>query len=278
MRRLAVIVLAGALALAGCSSPPVSVSAVPRLTEPDAVVTYPRPFQAARLVEAKVRTVGGLEGTVVSARLESPYFADSPPRDVSLLLAADWDNRVRVPLGAAVCPAAEGASMVVLTVEFGGRTETESVEVDDAVLKQINADECAALAVVEVASPSFGPIASQDAREIETTIVLTRGDSRPDAPVALDAMTGNIVFTVALDDAAPRTLAAREGSLSVPAVVTVGRCDPHVFAESKKTWVFPVYLAIDGGEPQFVEFQPDLATRDALQRLFDDCGEAQRSG
>jgi len=62
----------------------------------------------------------------------------------------------------------------------------------------------------------------------------------------------------------------------MPAVITVARCDPHVFAESKKTFVFPVRLAIGDAKPSYVEIQPDPTMRAALQSLFDACGAADR--
>lgn len=283
MRRTALLV-ACALALAACSPPTAQVtpsadvaSASGRVTQPDAALTYPRPFQAARLVEARVLTEGEGRGIVVAARLESPLFADSPPRESPARLDPGRGNPVRLPLGSPVCPAPPGESTVVMTIEADGREVTETVVVDDSVLRDINADECAAQAVLDVAAPSFGAVETQTTEAIETTIVLKRGDTTPGAPVTLDAMTGNIVFAIDLDEAAERTLAAGAASLAVPAVVRVGRCDPHVFAESKKTWVFPVYLAVGDAEPAYVEIQPDDVTRAALQQLFDDCGEAERA-
>jgi hypothetical protein len=132
--------------------------------------------------------------------------------------------------------------------------------------------------VLDVATPSFGPVGSQDAVELRTTIVLTRGGASPDQPVTLAQMTGNIVYIVTLGEGANRTLAPGEVALAVPATVTVGRCDPHVFAESKKLFVFPVYLGVGDAEPAFVEIQPDAVTEAALKQLFSDCGEAERAG
>ncbi|MGC4175445.1 hypothetical protein [Demequina sp.] len=269
------------LALAGCTAAQVTESAEPtvasgRLTVPDAVVTFPRTLQAARLVEAQVVTSREADALVTSARLESPLFVDSPARDGEVRLFPEWKNRVRVPLGTAVCPAPQGESVVVLRLVVDGRAVTEDLEFDDSVLRAINAEECAQAAVLDVATPSFGPVTRQDAASLDTTIVLTRGGSEEAAPVSLTSMTGNIVYIVTLDQDADRILAGGEASLAVPAVISVGRCDPHVFAESKKTFVFPVRLSVSDRDPSYVEIQPDEVTRSALQQLFDDCGEAER--
>jgi hypothetical protein len=284
MRRLVAVVLSSVLVLAGCTGPDATVppsatspTASGRLTVPDAQVTFPRPFQAARLVEAEVLTNYPADTLVTSARLESPLFADSPPRDTPVRLNPDWTNPVRLPLGTAVCPAPEGESTIILEMTVDGRAVTETLTADDTVLRQINADECAEQAILDVATPSFGPITVQDASHIEMTIVLTRGDSRTDEPVTLAEMTGNIIFIVR-PDASESTLAPGADSVAIPAIVEIGRCDPHVFAESKKTWVFPAYLAIGDADPAYVEIQPDETTRAALKKLFDDCGEAERNG
>ena len=62
----------------------------------------------------------------------------------------------------------------------------------------------------------------------------------------------------------------------MPVTFTASRCDPHAFAESKKTFVFGVWLTIDGGPEKYLEIGPDAALKAALQSAFDHCGEALR--
>lgn len=64
-------------------------------------------------------------------------------------------------------------------------------------------------------------------------------------------------------------------SVVLPVTVRASRCDPHAFAESKKTFVFAAWIQVDGRE-QYVEFQPDPAWRATLQALFDACGHVDR--
>jgi len=269
--------------LVGCSGTPdadlssPAPAPVARVTVADADVAFPRTLQADRLVEARVVTVRDTDAIVTSARLVSPLFSDSPGRESNVRLFPDWTNRVRVPLGTAVCPAPADKSTVELTIMVDGVETVETLAASDAKLREINAVECAQQAILDVAQPSFGPVESQTVAELNISIVLTRGDVATDVPVTLTSMTGNIVFIVTLSDE-PRTLAPGEAEISVPAVISVGRCDPHVFAESKKTFVFPIHLAIGDADPAYVEIQPDAVTRQALQDLFDSCGEVQREG
>ena len=285
-RAAAVGIAALVSVLGGCSDAPDAelgtavASPVAAVTAGEATVTFPRTLQADRLVEAQVRTTRDADVVVIAAQLDSPLFVDSPERESTVRLFADWDNRVRLPLGAPECGQSEpgGQSHVVLRLTVNGKQKVETLRVvDDAKLREIRDAECAQQAVLDVAEPSFGSVESQTAETMMTSIVLTRGDVDTDAPVTITAMTGNIVFIIELADE-PRTLAPGQASLSVPAVVRVGRCDPHVFAESKKTFVFPVHLAIGDAEPSYVEIQPDPVTREALQQLFVSCGEAQREG
>lgn len=255
----------------------VAASPVARLTQARADVEFPRTLQADRQVEAFVATTRDADAHVVSARLVSPLFADSPPRDVVVRLYPDWVKRVRLPLGTAVCPAPQGESHVELTLIVDGVTTVETLTATGDALRAVNADECAQQAVFGAAQPSFGPVESHTGGEVRTSIVLTRGDASPEEPVTLGSMTGNIVFIVRLADGG-RTLAPGEESLSVPAVVSVGRCDPHVFADGKKNFIFPAYLAMGDADPAYVEIRPDPATKAALQALMDACGEAQREG
>lgn len=269
-----------AFALAGCAGGPAIPSGppIPPVAVPTVEVTYPRTLQAARMVEARVALRDDLESlgvsddiAVTNAYLDSPLFVTGDAWDSLVRLFPDWLKPVRLPLGEPVCPAPAGESRVVLFIDVDGRPTQQTLVVDDdAVLREINADECAQRAVLDEAAPSFGPVEEETPTEVHTSVVLTRGTGV--SPVTLDSATGNIIFIVTLDETAPRSLAADETMVAVPATVTVGRCDPHAFAESKKTFVFPARLAVGQAEPAYVEFSPGPDVRAAFQRIFDACG------
>ena len=71
------------------------------------------------------------------------------------------------------------------------------------------------------------------------------------------------------------SLAPDEASASTEVVIDAGRCDPHAVTESKKTFRFATWVAVGGGEPAFVEIQPEPAARAELERLIDECLRAQ---
>ncbi len=70
-------------------------------------------------------------------------------------------------------------------------------------------------------------------------------------------------------------LADGAGVATAPVRVRATRCDPHALTESKRSFTFPVFVALDGGEPARVEVTVTGADRDVLQALLDrTCGPA----
>ncbi|MCB2412876.1 hypothetical protein LGT39_08455 [Demequina sp. TTPB684] len=293
----ALLVCAATLALAGCTgvsegregassdvpvvrsspadAPPGQADASPTLV-PTAEVAFPRPLQAERIVEVLVEAQG--EGTVfvTGVELTSPYFEAGPPSDTMVRVSEGWPGHARVPLTRAVCPVGEGSSsaLVVLADAHGEPAGEVLVAVEDQVLAEINATECLQRDALDAAQPAFGSLAGVDSTQAQATLVFTRGVS--DAAVTIVGVKGNVIFSLdAVAGALPMPMAAELESVEVPVTVRASRCDPHAFAESKKTFVFVAWIEVDGRE-QYVEFQPDAAWRATLQGLFDACGDQDR--
>ena len=278
LRRVLGAVAAGAV-LASCSlspEPPLSSptpTPSPPTVAPTGDVAFPRTLQADRLVEVQVETPGDERGIVTSVSLTSPYFGPSGTVPTNVLLEPGWRSRLRVPLGAALCPAGTGDSVATVQVRAydGERLADREVALDDAVLADINAAECRQRIATDAAAPSFSGVQGVVADALETGVLLTRGAS--DAPATLTALSGNVIFT--LEPAAgvlPLTLAPDDAAASVPVRITATRCDAHAFAESKKTFVFTASFEVEG-EAITVEYRASGAVRDALQALFDACGQ-----
>jgi len=282
-RRLTIAAAVGAcaalLAAAGCSNGPERDGASPTATPsvlPSADAAFPRPLQADRIVEVLVEAQGA--GTVFATGVEltSPYFEPGPVADTRVRVSEGWPGHARVPLTRAVCPAGAGPSKarVTLAAANGEPAGEVTVDVADEVLAHINGVECLQRDALDAAQPSFGELGSVEATQARATLVFTRGSSRE--PVVINGVKGNIIFTVEADAGAlPMPMGSSVDSLEVPVTVRASRCDPHAFAESKKTFVFAAWIQVDGRE-QYVEYQPDPAWRATLQALFDACGEVDR--
>lgn len=246
--------------------------------DPDASLQYPRTLQAAREVEVRVASTGGEDVLVTGGVLESALFTAVAPTDHAVRVWPGHEARVRVPLGEPICGddaagADDAGVSIAMTVD--GVETTQRVAVPTDVLGQINADECAMLATTETVTVALGEPTGESDGVLTTDLLLDRTGAN--APVTVTAVAGSVIFAVdAAPGAVPVTLAAEEAGLDVPLTVRVARCDPHAFAESKKTFLFKVWLAIGGADETYVEVYARGTLRDALQELFDACGEEAR--
>lgn len=264
------------IAVTGCSASPAAQGETTPALVPTAEVAFPRPLQADRIVEVLVEAEGAGTAFVTGVELTSPYFEPGPVSDTRVRVSEGWPGHARVPLTRAVCPAGEGPSQarVAVATAEGEPADDVVVALADEVLARINSVECLQRDALDAAQPSFGVLESVDSTQARATLVFTRGAS--DQPVTINGVKGNVIFTV---EAEPGALLAPMGAdvatLEVPVTVRASRCDPHAFAESKKTFVFAAWIQVDGRE-QHVEFQPDPAWRATLQGLFDACGDNDR--
>ncbi len=239
-----------------------------------------RTLEAERKVEVRVTATSEPRGIVTSVSMTSPYFSSSGTVPTNVLLIDGDESRLRVPLGAPVCPAGEGQTVATVEVRAkeGVTLAATKVQLDDAVLAEINAEECAAKVATDAAQPAFTTAADAwvtEGVEASTEVTLTRGPS--DAAATLTGLSGNVIFTLEpVEGALPVTLAPGQESVTVPVTVRASRCDAHAFAESKKTYVFPAWVDIDGREIA-VEYTATGAAEDRLYELFAACGEGNDS-
>ena len=238
-RRCAAVTAIGAALLASGCAP-----LAPTLPlEPDAPVLYPRTLQADRTVEVRVRSMGGEDVVVTGGALDSGLFEPAPPTERDVRVYPGYQARARLPLGEPTCPPVGDDAAAELTVEVDGVEGRQRVAVDGAALVEINREECAMRAAVTLTSVAGSVI------------------------FAMDAAAGSL----------PATLGPGDDARQVPVSIRVARCDPHAFAESKKTFLFKVWMTMDGGPEAYIEVYAGGELREALQDLFDACGESARS-
>ncbi|MDN4477914.1 hypothetical protein QQX10_06540 [Demequina sp. SYSU T00039] len=277
-RRLAAAGCAIALAGAGCDTAAPAPLEPPAPLEASATLTYPRTLQADRMVEVRVSSTSEGEVRVTAATLQSGYFADVPATEREVRVWEGHEARIRVALGEPVCPAGVGAAddaRVALSVAVEGTGVAQEVAVPTDVLAAINAAECTAHEAIAVAAPALGAPGEAVGGTLATTLVLER--AQRDVPVTVTAIAGSVIFAVDTEQGAlPATLAADQGRLEVPVSIRVARCEPHAFAESKKTFLFKTWLEAGEADEAYVELYAEGDLRDALQALVDACGEEAR--
>lgn len=271
-------VLGTAACGAGGGDQPATASAAADAATPALAgdVAFPRTLQADRWVEIRLTGAQSDEWLVTGAALTSPYFADAAPVDRNVRLFAGSTAHVRVPLGAVTCPAGTDAPYATLNLASdAGAATTVTVQLPGEVLAGINTDECAVKAVTDAAAPAPGKPLARQGTAVSTTLTLTRGTAF-DGVATLTDLKGSVIFTVTAAEPAdmPAVLDASAASVDVPVTIDATRCDQHAFAESKKTFVFAVWIAVDGAEPTYVEVRPGEELKAALQEAFDSCGES----
>ena len=95
---------------------------------------------------------------------------------------------------------------------------------------------------------------------------------QPGRVVEVDQLAGSVIFT--LDALAPASPLGRvdddRPTIGIPVSVRAGRCDPHALVESKRTYVFVVFLRLDGDDIT-VTVEPEVARRAPFDQLLEPC-------
>ena len=242
-------------ALAGCGD----------VDEPTALVasvSRSRAAQSRGLLNVLLSNPSDRAVQVRSVELDDDRF-EPVPRTLRLVTMRPHTERLLVPiaLGAPRCLGLLGAPRVIA----GGA----SIPVDDAgrrVLDGIVEDACVLEAVHRSASVGFvGEGTPVSAVAVDIVLRLERrGGART---VTVDAVGSNVIFTASSHDL-PATLAGEDDRLDVTVRFSAERCDPHALAESKKTYQVPAWVALDDGEPAFVELTIAGGARGALERAL----------
>ncbi|KQS73689.1 hypothetical protein [Modestobacter sp. Leaf380] len=280
MRGVAVLVtvaLAGVLALAGCGAgegpaAPASATAVPTLPPVPGVegeVVRSRTDEAlGGQVQVRLTDTGDEPFTVTAVALRSPGFAAQPLTQQTAVYRPGLTIDLPVPFGAVDCaaPVAPVAAEVVLS-RAGGPVETVLVPLAGDVLDRVHEQGCRVqqlLTLVDVAVE--GPVGSGE--EVTASLVLTRVAGSPDVDVEVRALGRSVLLAPTVDDGLPATLRAGRDELVLPLTVELVSCEPHVLAETKKPFVFPLTVRVDG-EDTVLDLPLDDAQRDGLQALVD---------
>lgn len=246
-----------------------------------AFVEFPRYLQLKRTVEVAVTNSGEDPARILSVDLDSTAFTDTPAVSFDSTVGPGRRRDLQVPLGDAACDAVESedpTAIAHLVVDGVGRV---ALEIDPAPLQEIADDECGRARVFEAADIAFG---DEWAVEDDVLIVPITVRALGDSPVTLEQVAGSVIFVVEavapVDGSTDRVeLTAEPGAPEAETSVRIRaeRCEPHAVAESKKTFVFPIWVRVADDEVRYVTIEPDPPLRAALQVLIDECQRALAS-
>lgn len=260
-----------AAALVGCAAE--EPSPAPRLM---AEVKQYRSDIAKRTVAVTVHNDSDRGVQVDRIDLDAAGFDPDPAVDVAAEVPAGGQVDVRVPYGELRCAEErEGTEdAALLDVQDAGGTPHElRLELaPDGVLDRLHLRECADQVLREDVDVSLAATWVRDGSALTGALVLQRRSG--EAPVTVVEPGGNVIFTVRPVVAATPMgrLAADAAALELPVRITATRCDVHAFADSKRSYVLPFYVALGDGEPQLVTLTADTALQRQLDRLaLDTC-------
>ena len=265
-----------ALLIAGCGTPSSDRPAPPpsAAADPAAPSVAGIAAEVVRLrtdeavggrVQVRITATGGEPFTVRGVALESAGFAPLPASEVTASFTPGRVIDLPTPYGAPRCAAApEPAAALVDLIRDGGAPERVRVPLAGEVLGRIHAEECAVRAVSEVVDIAVRQL-REDGDAVTGRLVLTRVGGK-DAVTAVALGRSVLVDTTAR---LPLELGAGERSASTPLSFSPATCEPHVLAETKKPYVFPLTVRVGKEKPASVRLPLDEAARALLAAMVD---------
>ena len=105
------------------------------------------------------------------------------------------------------------------------------------------------------------------ATAVTGTVVLTRAGDDDRAVTVVDARR-SVALDVAVEGL-PLELGPGEERASAEVAFTPASCEPHVLAETKQPFLFPLSIAVEEAEPVAVPLPVDAAQQELLWDLLD---------
>lgn len=223
--------------------------------------------------------------TLQSVQFRSPGFAETEPSQRELTMGPGARLDVPVTFGAADCAAqVQPIEAVVDLLDDDGEPSSQVVALDQPydIIDRIHNEECAAQRLAERLDLTFTVDdavlpAAGDARfpQRHATLLVGRVDPAEDdrgtrEPVRIDEVAGSVLWGVVADPAVPLplTMRADAAELRVPLLIGPVTCVDHAVADSKKPFVFPVWIAFGDGDPEYARIPVDDATRHDLSTFL----------
>lgn len=267
-------VLALALLCAGCSGTDGDADAVPGgaqglppvLGIEGEVVRHRTDALVAGQVHVRVADTGDQPFTVTAVAIDSPGFAPLPPTALTAAFVPGRTIDLRTAFGEPDCAAQPGPLAARLTVvRPDGAVEELRVPLAGDDLDVVHREECAAAGVLAVAGVGLTGLAAAG-DSVTGTVVLTRA-GEDDRAVTVVGARRSVVLDVAVEGL-PLVLGAGEQRATAGVVFTAASCEPHVLAETKQPFVFPLSVAVGDAEPVPVDLPVDAAQQALLWDLL----------
>ncbi|TYP87865.1 hypothetical protein [Blastococcus xanthinilyticus] len=277
MRRT-VALLVAVVAVGGCAGPsrapadrapaaaPPSTAAVPEVPGIAAEDVRLRTDEAeGGRIQVRVTATRADPFTVTAVALDAPGFEPLPPAPVTAAFDRGRVIDLPTPYGAVICPAGPGTPSARLSlVRSGGREEEVRAPLPGGTLARVHGEECAALAVAEAVDVTV-TVGGPEEAALPGRLGLTRrsGSER----VVVERLGGSVLLDVTAE--LPLELAPADAAAGTAVVFALATCAPHVLAETKQPFVFPLAVRLGDAAPVVVDLPVDDALRAELSGLVD---------
>jgi hypothetical protein len=242
----------------------------------------PRYLQTRRMIAVSLRNDGNTPVRFAQFQLDAPLFSRVPPtlRDTTLEPGAQLD--IPINYGEAQCDASpDGDTAVITSLRTGGGDLQEvrlPLPAPDSLLQRLHGTECGQLAIKEAVDIDFGPNWERHGTAARGALLLRRQGSNQ--PITVVDVGGTVIFTVrpvSPSDAPLFRLDPDTERGDIPIEVTASRCDSHAMAESKKSFVFPLWVRLGDAPEQYLTIEPQDEVRSLLTDLMVECAAAARA-
>jgi hypothetical protein len=212
-------------------------------------------------VHVRVTDTGDQPFTVTALALESPGFAPLPATPLTARFEPGRTIALRTAYGEPDCAARPAPVAARLTVvRPDGAVEELRVPLVGDDLDVVHREECAVAGVLAVVDVGLvGLVAAGES--VTGSVVLTRAGDDDRAVTVVDARR-SVVLDVAVAGL-PLQLGSGEDRAAADVAFTAASCEPHVLAETKQPFVFPLSVVVGDAEPVAVPLPVD-ATQEAL--------------
>ena len=218
-------------------------------------------------VHVRVTDTGDQPFTVTAVAIDAPGFAPLPPTALSAAFEPGRTIALRTAYGAPDCAAPAGPLAARLTVTRpDGTVEELRVPLAGDDLDVVHREQCAVAGVLAVAGVQLTGLAA-GAEAATGSVVLTRTGDDDRAVTVLDARR-SVVLDVAVEGL-PLELGPGEERASARVAFTPASCEPHVLAETKQPFLFPLSVAVGDAEPASVPLPVDAAQQELFWDLLD---------
>ncbi len=218
-------------------------------------------------VHVRVTDTGDQPFTVTAVALDSPGFAPLPATALTAAFEPGRTIALRTSYGEPDCAAHPSPVAARLTVvRPDGAVEELRVPLAGDDLDVVHREECAVAGVLAVVDVGLvGLVAAGES--VTGSVVLTRAGDDDRAVAVVDARR-SVVLDVAVAGL-PLELAPGEERATADVAFTAASCEPHVLAETKQPFVFPLSVALGDAEPVAVPLPVDAAQEALLWDLLD---------